>query len=73
MPIKLQQGQVWKLGDGVYVRLVRVERLAVDYKEQPGPNSKQGTHHHLSKKQFCRFIKGATLLTEQEVFLAPPR
>lgn len=70
--MRLKQSQVWKKDD-VYFRVVRVERLAVDYKEQPSPNSSKGTHHHVTKKEFCRMIKDATLLTEQEVFLAPPR
>jgi hypothetical protein len=72
MSLKLQQSQVWKLGN-VYLRIVRVERLSVDYKQQPSPNSKKGTHHHVTKKEFCRLIKGATLMTEEELFLAPPK
>lgn len=72
MSLKLQQSQVWKVGNA-YLRVVRVERLAVDYKQQPSPNSKKGTHHHVTKKEFCRLIKGATLLTDEEIFLAPPK
>lgn len=72
MSLKLQQSQVWKL-ENVHFRVVRVERLAVDYKQQPSPNSKKGTHHHVTKKEFCRLIKGATLLTDEEIFLAPPK
>lgn len=70
--MKLQQSQVWKKDD-IYFRIVRVERLAVDFKEMPSPNSTKGTHCHLTKKEFCRMIKDATLLTEQEVFLSPRR
>jgi hypothetical protein len=68
--MKLKQGQVWKTA-GVYLRVVRVERLAVDYKEMPSPNGRKGTHLHATKKEFCRMLKGATLLTEQEIFLEP--
>lgn len=70
--MKLKQSQVWKKDD-CYFRIVRLERLSVDYKEMPGPNSRQGTHHHVTKKEFCRMIKDAALLTDQEIFLAPPR
>jgi hypothetical protein len=70
--LKLQQSQVWKQGE-IYLRIVRVERLEVDYKEMNRPNTKKGTHHHVSKKEFCRLIKGATLMTEAEVLSAPPR
>ena len=72
MAIKLQQSQVWKKGN-LYLRLVRVERLAVDYKTMTDPNGKKGTHHHATKKEFCRLIKAATLLTDQEIFLIPPK
>ncbi len=70
--MKLKQSQVWKKGEA-YLRIVRLERLAVDYKEMPSPNSSKGTHHHVTKKEFCRLIKDAALLTDQEIFLAPPR
>lgn len=68
--MRLKQGQVWKSGD-VYLRVVRVERLAVDYKELPSPHGSKGTHHHVTKKEFCRMVKGAALMTEQEIFLEP--
>ena len=70
--MKLQQSQVWKQGD-LYLRIVRVERLAVDYKTSRDPNSRKGRHHHVSKKEFCRLLKDATLLTARETFLAPPQ
>jgi hypothetical protein len=73
MAIKLQQSQIWKIGD-TFLRIVRLERLAVDYKRLVDPNSKEGTHHHVSKKEFCRLIKGATLVTaEKEIVFPPPK
>ena len=69
--MKLQQSQIWKVGEEFY-RVVRVERLAVEYKAMPAANTKKGTHHRVTKKEFCRLIKSATLLTEREIFLAPP-
>jgi hypothetical protein len=59
--MKLQQGQVWKCG-GEYVRIVRLERLEVSYKSAPDLKFTGGTHGHTSKKDFCRMLKGATLL-----------
>lgn len=56
----LQQGQVWRQGDQ-YIRVVRLERLKVEYKAMKDLTSKEGTHHHVSKKEFCRLIRGATL------------
>jgi hypothetical protein len=70
--MKLQQSQVWKQGDQ-YFRIVRLERLEVDYKAMKSPNTKKGTHHHAGKKEFCRLLKNATLLTDTEIWSAPPQ
>jgi len=64
--VKLAQNQVWKQGDE-YLRIVRLERLEVQYKAIRNLLSGEGTHHHVSKKEFSRLIKGATLLTQAEV------
>jgi pyridoxal biosynthesis lyase PdxS len=64
--VKLAQNQVWKRGDE-YLRIVHLERLEVHYKAISDLLSGRGTHHHVSKKEFSRLIKGATLLTEAEV------
>lgn len=59
--LKLRQAQVWKRGD-TYLRIVRVERLEVEFKATPTPTGSKGRHHTLSKKEFCRLLKDATLL-----------
>ncbi len=59
--MKLKQGQIWQLRDQ-YVRIVHLERLQVDYKATKLPGEKDGTHHQATKKEFCRLLKGATLL-----------
>lgn len=61
----LQQNQLWQRSDD-YLRIVHLERLSVDYKILKDPATKDGTHHRVTKKEFCRMIKGATLVT------APP-
>ena len=58
--IKLQQAQIWKLGKE-FLRIVRLERLTVEYKSTTGLTAKVGTHHKVTKKEFCRLIKGATM------------
>ncbi|MFO1523669.1 MAG: hypothetical protein U1F77_10185 [Kiritimatiellia bacterium] len=57
----LQQGQVWQKG-AQFFRIVKLERLAVDYKEMPAAVTLDGRHHSVTKKEFCRLIKGATLV-----------
>jgi hypothetical protein len=61
--MKLQQGQTWKCGDE-FVRIVHLERLAVGYKTFKSLKTSTGEHGHTSKKDFCRMLKGATLVTD---------
>lgn len=60
--MKLQQGQTWKCGKE-FVRIVHLERLEVGYKSFKSLKSSAGKHQHASKKDFCRMLKRATLLT----------
>ncbi|HTR43674.1 MAG TPA: hypothetical protein VMH87_18840 [Pseudomonadales bacterium] len=60
--MKLQQGQVWKCGEQ-YVRIVQLERLEVGYKSASNLKFSDGKHQHTSKKDFCRLLKGATLVS----------
>ncbi len=59
--MKLQQGQVWQQGEA-YFRIVHLERIEVEYKFMNSLTSRKGTHHHVSKKDFCRLLKNAALL-----------
>ena len=63
--MKLQQGQIWNRG-GEFLRIVELQRLEVEYKSLLDPTSRDGTHHRISKKEFCRLIKGASLLPVAE-------
>jgi len=63
---KLQQDQVWKTAEG-FLRIVRLERLSVAYKALPDIRTHDGTHHEVSKKEFCRLIKSAALLTADDL------
>ena len=62
--MKLAQGQVWKSGDA-YLRIVTWERLAIEYKVIKDPRSRDGTLQRVTKKEFCRLIKGAVLQQSQ--------
>ena len=70
-PVKLQQAQVWKHGDE-YCRIVRLERLEVEYMATKKLHDKKGTHHVVSKKDFCRLLKSATLLVRKTPTTPPP-
>jgi hypothetical protein len=68
--MKLCQGQVWKQGQE-YIRIVRLERLEVEYKSLASLASKEGTKHVISKKDFCRLLKQARLLQRAKTPDAP--
>jgi len=61
--MRLRQGQIWKCGQE-YVRIVQLERLEVGYKSATNLKFTDGKHMHTSKKDFCRLLKGATLLEQ---------
>ncbi|VGO17961.1 hypothetical protein [Pontiella sulfatireligans] len=62
--MKILQGQIWKKGEEYY-RVVERERLSVKYKVMTDPIEGEGFTHLVTKKEFCRLIKGAELLTEE--------
>jgi hypothetical protein len=68
--MKLCQGQIWKQ-DGKYIRIVRLERLEVEYKSMESLASKAGTKIITSKKDFCRLLKGAHQLQPAKTPEAP--
>lgn len=63
--MRLQQNQVWQQGDQ-FLRIVVLERLRVEYKAMAELGSKEGTHHQVTKKEFCRLLKGAVLVSPPE-------
>ena len=67
--MKLQQGQVWKQ-DQEYIRIVRLERLEVEYKSMTSLHSREGKKLVTSKKDFCRLLKQARLLPPAKILHA---
>ena len=59
--MKLAQTQLWRKGDKFY-RIVHLERLSVDYKDLDPMDPEKGEHHSVTKKEFCRLIKGAEVV-----------
>jgi hypothetical protein len=60
--MRLQQNQVWQQGDQ-YLSIVKLERLSVEYKAMKNLTTKEGKHHQVTKKEFCRLLKGAVLVS----------
>ena len=67
MLMKLKQNQLWKQGDRFY-RIVHLERLSVDYKTVDPMDPEAGSHHSVTKKEFCRLIKGAEEVLDPSLF-----
>jgi hypothetical protein len=59
--MRLQQGQLWRTKTG-YIRITYLERFGVEYKQIADLEDGAGEHHEATKKEFCRLLKGATLL-----------
>lgn len=63
--MKLEQGQVWKVGED-YLRIVVWQRLNIEYKKFTDWETREGTVHQVSKKEFCRLIRHGELLPPGE-------
>lgn len=63
MALKLRQGQLWQQGDQ-FIRIVKLDRLEVDYLTFKTPKAGEGKAQHTSKKDFCRLLKDAALIDE---------
>lgn len=59
-PMRLYQNQIYRKADTCF-RIVHLERLSVEYKEIHDSDPDGGKHVSVTKKEFCRLIKGATL------------
>ena len=70
MALKLRQGQIWNLGDQ-FIRVVHLERLEVQYKTFKNLGNPKGEHHHTSKKEFCRLLKNAILMSTADPTVPP--
>jgi hypothetical protein len=68
--MKLCQGQIWKT-EKEFIRIVRLERLEVEYKSMTSLAGKEGSRHVTSKKDFCRLLKQARLLQPAKTPPAP--
>lgn len=58
--LKLDQGQIWKQGED-FLRVVEWSRPAIGYKIRKESATEEGPLCRVTKKEFCRLIKGATL------------
>jgi len=59
--MRLFQNQIYQRAND-FIRIVRLDRYEVDFKSTTGEPQGDGEITTLKKKEFCRLIKGMTLL-----------
>lgn len=59
--MKLAEGQVWKKEKQFYL-IVVWERLAIEYQILENMDALEGPIQRVTKKEFCRLIKGAEMV-----------
>lgn len=59
--MRLFQDQIYQKGDR-FIRIVRLDRYQVDFKDTTGDPKGPAEVTTLAKKEFCRLLKGMTLV-----------
>ena len=63
--MRLKQGQIW-VKKNQYFRITEWSRLTIQYKMSFSLNGAEEELEEVSKKEFCRLIKGAELYEENQ-------
>lgn len=58
--MRLEQGQIWEKGED-FILITRWERHFIEYKTMKNLETREGSIKEVTKKEFCRLLKGATL------------
>lgn len=59
--MRIFQDQIYQKG-ARHIRIVRLDRYEVEFKTTQGDPKGEGTQEILKKKEFCRLLKGMTLV-----------
>lgn len=63
--MRIFQDQIYQKGEH-FIRIVRLDRYEVEYKASDGSPKAEGTQAVLPKKEFCRLLKGMTLVIPEK-------
>jgi hypothetical protein len=63
--MRIFQDQIYQKGER-FIRIVRLDRYEVEFKSCDGSPKGEGTHAVLPKKEFCRLLKGMTLVVPEK-------
>ena len=59
--MRLYQDEIYQKG-AKYVRIIKLDRYEVEFKTMEGNPKGEGTVAVMPKKEFCRLLKGMTLV-----------
>lgn len=59
--MRIYQDEIYQKGEK-YIRIVRLDRYEVEYKTMNGDPKGEGVVAVAAKKEFCRLLKGMTLV-----------
>ena len=60
-PMRIYQDEIYQKG-AKFIRIVKLDRYEVEYKTMDGSPKGEGVVAVASKKEFCRLLKGMTLV-----------
>ncbi len=63
--MRLFQDQIYQKGER-FIRIVRLDRYEVEYKDTIGSVKGEGTQAVMAKKPFCRLLKGMVLVVPEK-------
>ena len=58
--MRLEQGQIWEKGED-FILITKWERHFIEYKTMKDLETREGSVQEVTKKEFCRLLKGAKL------------
>ncbi|MEO0415073.1 MAG: hypothetical protein AAF226_08995 [Verrucomicrobiota bacterium] len=63
--MRIYQNQIYRKDDRT-IRIVHIERLSVEYKETIDSEPEKAKHLTATKKEFCRMVKQAELISGEQ-------
>ncbi len=68
--MRLYQDEIYRKAE-TFIRIIRLDRYEVEFKTSTGDPKAEGSVAVLVKKEFCRLLKGMTLVPPVKKDVAP--
>ncbi len=63
--MRIYQDEIYQKGDR-FIRIMRLDRYEVEFRTTQGDPKGEGPEQVYKKKEFCRLLKGMTLVTPEK-------